>query len=57
MFLFGFSVRQDYSTHFELSQVVKMGDPQEKNPDHLQAELGLPHVIRARLELTAAGQR
>ena len=26
-----FYFRQDYSTHFELSQGVKMGDPQEKN--------------------------
>ena len=38
------SVRQDYSTHFKLSQVVKMRDPQEKKPDHPQAELGLPHM-------------
>ena len=29
-FLLGFSVRQDYSTHFEPSQGVKMRDPQEK---------------------------
>ena len=30
VFYLGFSVRQDYSTHFEPSQGVKMKDPQEK---------------------------
>ena len=42
-FLFGFY----YFTHFELSQLLgraKMGDPQEKPPDHPQAELGLSHM-------------
>ena len=47
---------QDYFTHFQLSQSLggaKMGDPREKMPDHPQAELGLSHVTRGRLELTA----
>ena len=33
----GFTVRQDYFTHFEPSQSVggaKTGDPREKSPDH-----------------------
>ena len=30
-FYLGFSVRQDYSTHFEPSQGVNMRDPQDKN--------------------------
>ena len=35
--------RQDYFTHSEPSQLLgeaKMTDPQEKPPDHPQAELG-----------------
>ena len=46
-FCFGFTARQDYFTHFEPSQLLggaKMGDPQEKPPDHPQAELGLSHM-------------
>ena len=41
---FGLTTRQVYFTHFEPSQLVggvKTGDPQEKPPDHPQAELGL----------------
>ena len=44
---------QDYFIHFEPSQSVgwaKTRDPREKPPDHLQAEFGLSHVTRARLE-------
>ena len=47
---------QDYFTHFELKQLLggaKTGDPREKTPEHLQAELGLCHVIQARIERTA----
>ena len=43
----GFLACQDYFTHFEPSQSLggeKMGDPQEKTPNHLQAELGLSHM-------------
>ena len=44
---------QDYFTHFEPSQSLggaKMGDPWEKpEKNHPQAELGLSHMIRARL--------
>ena len=43
-FYLGFMARQDYSTHFELSQLLggaKTEDPKEKPSDHLQAELGL----------------
>ena len=43
----GGGFRQDYFTHFEPSQSLggaKTGDPQEKTPDHLQAELGLSHI-------------
>ena len=39
----GVTARQDYFTHFELSQLLggaKMGGPWEKTPDHPQAELG-----------------
>ena len=43
-FYLEFSVRQDYSAHFEPSQGVKIRDPQEKKLDHPQAELGLPHM-------------
>ena len=42
-----FTACQDYFTHFEPSQSVggaKTGDPQEKPPDHPQAELGLSHI-------------
>ena len=52
----GGTARQDYFTHFEPSQsldVAKTGDPQNKPPGHLQAELGLSHVTRARLEPTS----
>ena len=41
IFFLGF---QDNFTYFELSQSavgVKTGDPQEKTPEHPQAELGL----------------
>ena len=44
----GFTARQDYFTHFELSQSIggaKMGHPREKPPDHPQAELGLTHDL------------
>ena len=43
-FYFGLTAHQDYFTHFEPSQSLggaKMGDPQEKLPDHLQAEFCL----------------
>ena len=46
-FYLGFTTRQDYFTHFELSQSLggaKMGDPREKTPDYPQAELGLSHM-------------
>ena len=46
-FYLGFTARQDHFTHFEPSQSVggvKTGDPREKPPDHLQAELGLSHI-------------
>ena len=49
---FGFTAHQDNFTHFVPSQSVsgaKMGDPQEKPPDHPQAELGLflePTAVR-----------
>ena len=46
-FYLGFTARQDYFTHFELSQSSggeKTGDPQEKPPNHQQAELGLSHM-------------
>ena len=49
--------RQHYFTHFERNQTsdgVKTGDPQEKTPDHLQAELGLSHIW---LELGSNPQR
>ena len=39
--------RQDYFIHFEPCQSLggaKTGDPQEKPPDHQQAELGLFHM-------------
>ena len=42
----GVTAHQDYFTHFEPSQSyggAKTGDPQEKTPDHPQAELGLSH--------------
>ena len=55
-FYLGFTARQDYFTHFEPRQSngrAKMGDPQEKPPDHPQAELGLSQVTLARLEPTA----
>ena len=38
---------QDYFTHFEPSQSLggaNTGDPQEKTPDHPQAEIGLSHM-------------
>ena len=47
IFYFGFSAHQDYFTHFEPSQSlsgVTTGDPQEKTPDHSQAELGSSHM-------------
>ena len=34
---------------------TKMRDLREKQPDHLQAELGLSHVTRARLNHSATG--
>ena len=43
----GFTARQDYFTHFEPSQSFggeKTGDPWEKTPDHMQAELGLYYM-------------
>ena len=49
----GFTPRQDYSTYFEQCQLqggAKMGDPQEKPPEHMQAQLGSSQVTRARLE-------
>ena len=49
----GVTAHQDYFTHFEPSQSLggaKMGDPREKPHDHLQAEFGLSHMTRARLE-------
>ena len=54
-FYLGFMAHQDYFTHFELPVSLdgaKTGDPQEKTPDHPQAELGLTHVTQARLEPT-----
>ena len=48
----GFMAHQDYFTHFEPSQSLdgaKTGNPREKTPDHLQAELEMFHMIRARL--------
>ena len=42
-----FTARQDYFTHFEPSQSIggaKTEDPQEKSPEHPQAELGLSHM-------------
>ena len=56
LFYLGFTARQDYFTHFAPSQLVggeKTGYHQEKTPDLSQAELGLSHVSRARLEPTA----
>ena len=50
-----FTASQDYFNHFEPSQSyggAKTTDPQEKPPNHLQAEPGLSHVTRARLEPT-----
>ena len=41
LFDLGFMACQDYFTHFEPSQSLggmKTGDPQEKPPDHPQAE-------------------
>ena len=52
----GLTAHQDYFTHYELSQSLggaKTGDPREKTSDHPQAEHGLSHVTRARLEPTA----
>ena len=54
-FCLGFTVCQDYFTHFQQSQSeggAKTGDPWKNTPDHPQAELGLFRVTRARLELT-----
>ena len=53
VFDLGFTARQYYFTHFELSQslgcggggVAKTGVPQEKPSDHPQAELGLSHML------------
>ena len=42
-----FRTCQDYFIHFEQSRSLgraKVGDPQEKTPDHPQAELGLSHT-------------
>ena len=50
-FYLGFTARQDYFTHFEPCQSIngaKTGDPREKTPDHMQAELGLSHMCEAR---------
>ena len=47
VFFFSFTARQNYFFHFEPSQLLsgaKTGDPQEKTPDHPQAELGLSHM-------------
>ena len=47
-FYLGFMACQDIFTHFEPSLLLggaKMGDPQEKTPDHQQAELGLSHMF------------
>ena len=46
VFYLGFTARQDYFTHFEPSQSLdgaKTEYPQEKIPDHPQAQLGLSH--------------
>ena len=54
------TARQDDFTHFEPSQSLggtKTGDPREKPTDHPQAELGLSHMTRARLEPTAVRLR
>ena len=43
----GVTARQDYFTHFEPIQStggVKTGDPWQKPPDHMQAELGLSYM-------------
>ena len=45
--VFDFTASQDYFTHLESSQSLsgaKTGDPQERPPDHPQAELGLSHM-------------
>ena len=60
LFYLGFTAHKDYFTHFEPSQSfggAKTGDPREKTPDHTQAELGLSHMTRARLEPTAVRWR
>ena len=38
--------------YFQALGGAKIGDSQEKTPDHPQAELGLSHVPRARFEPT-----
>ena len=48
----GFTTRQDYFTHSETSQSLGGAKTEipEENPDHPRAEIGLPHITRARLE-------
>ena len=56
IFDFGSTALQDYFTHCEPNSLLgwtKVGDPQEKTPAHLQAELDLSpvsHVTRAGLK-------
>ena len=48
-FVFEFTARQDYFTHFEPSPSLdgaKTDDPREKLPNHPQAERGLSHMWR-----------
>ena len=53
VFDLGFSAGQDYFTHFESAGGAKTGDPQEKTPDYLQAELGLSHTHTHSGEMTS----
>ena len=56
----GITARQDYFTHFEPNQTLdeaKTGDPRKEPPDYPQAELGLAHVPRAKLEPIAVRWR
>ena len=52
-FYLGETASHNYFTHFELGQSLggaKTRNPWEKLPDNPRAELGLSHVIRARLK-------
>ena len=54
-FYYGFTVRQDYFTHFELNQLLgeaKTGDPQLKNTCPASRTQQVSHMIRARLKPT-----